>query len=502
MVEMVDLRIVKRTGEVVAFDPVRIRGAIDKAVRAAGRELPVGSLDGLVNSISEEVRGRFLDFYPNVENVQDIVEKHLLREQLFDIGKAYILYRADRQKERLLAQERAVESAHLGRLTVTKRDGRTQLLNVKTIEEAVRRAALGLSGQIEADEVAREVVKNVYDTVETEKIDRALVLASASFIERDPSYSFVAARLLLQRIYKDVMGSSIRGQELDDAYRRIFVASIHRNVEHGHLDARLAQMDLERLSSALRPERDQLFQYLGIQTLSERYFLRADELVTELPQGFWMRVAMGLAIEEEQSEDWAIEFYELMSRLRYIPSTPTLFHAGTTHPQLSSCYLTTVEDDLGHIFKCFGDNSQLSKWSGGIGNDWSNIRGTGSPIKSTNVESQGVIPFLKIANDVTMAINRSGKRRGATCAYLESWHYDIEDFLDLRKNTGDERRRTHDMNTANWIPDLFMKRVAAGGSWTLFSPHEVPDLHHLFGRAFEERYEEYEAMARRGEIRL
>lgn len=499
--ETLELRVVKRTGEVVDFDPARIRGAIGKAVHAIGGQVPAKALDGLVDSITEEIRGRFLEFYPNVENVQDIVEKHLVRHQLYEIAKAYILYRADRQKARAEAQERAVANAQLGRLTVRKRDGRTQLLNVKTIEDAVRRAAEGVAG-IDVGAVTREVVKNVYDQVETRKIDRALVLATASFIERDPAYSFVAARLLLQRIYKDVMGRSIRGDELCEAYRQMFVESIRANVEQGNLDPRLAEMDLDRLTSALRPERDHLFQYLGLQTLYERYFLRSNETVTELPQGFWMRAAMGLAIEEDQPEDWAIEFYELMSQLRYIPSTPTLFHAGTPHPQLSSCYLTTIDDDLGHIFKCFGDNSQLSKWSGGIGNDWSNIRATGSRIASTKVESQGVIPFLKIANDVTNAINRSGKRRGATCAYLETWHYDIEDFLDLRKNTGDERRRTHDMNTANWIPDLFMKRVVEGGSWTLISPDEAPDLHHLYGRAFEQRYLEYEARAKRGEMRL
>jgi ribonucleoside-diphosphate reductase alpha chain len=499
---MLDLRVVKRTGEVVDFDPSRIQGAITKAVRAVGRELSAASVDKLVDAITEEIRGRFHEFYPNVENIQDIVEKYLVKEQLYEIAKAYILYRADRQKARAEAQELALANAQLGRLTVRKRDGRTQLLNIKTIEDALRRAARGVAGDVAVDEVAREVIKSVYDQVETEKIDRAMVLAAASFIERDPAYGYVAARLLLQRIYKEVMGCSIRGKDLSDAYRRIFVAGIRQHVEQGLLAPKLGELDLERMAAALRPERDHHFQYLGLQTLYERYFLRREGIPTELPQGFWMRVAMGLAAYEDQGEDWAIEFYELMSQLRYVPSTPTLFHAGTPRPQLSSCYLTTVEDDLRHIFKCFGDNSQLSKWSGGIGNDWSNIRATGSPIKSTHVESQGVIPFLKIANDVTNAINRSGKRRGATCAYLETWHYDVEDFLDLRKNTGDERRRTHDMNTANWIPDLFMKRVAEGGEWTLFSPDEVSDLHHLYGRAFERRYLEYEERARRGEMRL
>ena len=499
---MLELRVVKRTGEVVPFDGVRIHEAIRKAVLAVGEELEDGMLTGIVTAIEEEISGRFAEFYPNVENIQDIVEKHLVRHQLYEIAKAYILYRAERQKVRADAQQRVILNAKLGKLTVTKRDGRTQLLNVRKVDDSIRRAAHGIQDDIDVDRVAREVVKNVYDQVDTVSIDRALVMASASFIECDPAYSKLAARLLLQRIYKEVSGVSLRGDDLEQVYRDCFIRRINENVERDDLDRKLLDFDLERLAAAIRPERDLLFQYLGIQTLYERYFLRRDGICTELPQSFWMRAAMGLAVEEEQRDDWAIEFYETMSQLHYVPSTPTLFHAGTQRPQLSSCYLTTVDDDLQHIFKCLGDNSQLSKWSGGIGNDWTNIRATGAFIKSTKVESQGVIPFLKIANDVTMAINRSGKRRGATCAYLETWHYDIEDFLDLRKNTGDERRRTHDMNTANWIPDLFMKRVQEDRKWTLFSPHETADLHHLYGREFEDRYKHYEEKAERGEMEL
>jgi ribonucleoside-diphosphate reductase alpha chain len=506
---MLDLRVVKRTGAVVDFDAGRIFQAIQKAVGAvggagfgaAGTGMPDRAIEGIVDAISAEIKGRFKDFYPNVENIQDLVEKHLVLGQQYEVAKAYILYRADRQKVREEAKLMAIENAKLGKLTVKKRDGRTQLLNVRKIEDSLRRAAVGLSG-IDYDNVVREVIRNIYDQVETVNIDKAMVLAAASFIERDPAYSWLAGRLLLQRVYKDTMGRSVQDRELTEVYRRTFVASVKSLVSRGHLDPSLGEYDLERLAAALRPERDLQFQYLGLQTLSERYFVKDGEQSVELPQAFWMRVAMGLAISEEQREDWAIEFYELMSQRLFVPSTPTLFHAGTPHPQLSSCYLTTVDDDLKHIFKCLADNSQLSKWSGGIGNDWSNIRATGAAIKSTKVESQGVIPFLKIANDVTNAINRSGKRRGATCAYLETWHYDIEDFLDLRKNTGDERRRTHDMNTANWIPDLFMKRVLADDSWTLLSPDEAPDLHKLFGKAFEKRYQHYEEEARQGRIRL
>ena len=425
---MLDLRVVKRTGEVVEFDQARILNAVRKAVRASGQTVQEGTVSSLVDAIREEIQSRFREFYPNVENIQDIVEKHLVRGQYYEIAKAYILYRAERQNVREEATRHAIESAKLGKLTVQKRDGRIQLLNIKKLDETLRRAASGLGEDIDYDDITREVIKNVYDEVDTTDLDRALVLASAAFIERDPAYSYLAARLLLQRISKEVIGRSILDDEREDAYRETFIATVRTNLDQGHLDQRLASFDLERMAAALRPERDLEFQYLGLQTLYERYFLRDDERCAELPQAFWMRVAMGLAIEEDQPEDWAIEFYELMSRRRYIPSTPTLFHSGTARPQLSSCYLTTVDDDLKHIFKCLGDNSQLSKWSGGIGNDWSNIRATGSPIKSTKVESQGVIPFLKIANDVTNAINRSGKRRGATCAYLETWHYDIFDF--------------------------------------------------------------------------
>ncbi len=499
---MLDLKVVKRTGDVVDFDQTRIRNAVQKAIDATGQRVPEATLDAIVDAVGAEIHSRFVDFYPNVENVQDIVEKHLMREELYGVAKAYILYRADRNKAREAAREQAVENARLGRLTVIKRDGRTVLFNVKTIEEALRRAAQGFEADVAVDQVLRQAIDNVYDGIPTSRIEQAMVLATTGFIERDPAYSYVAARLLLQRLFKEVVGRSVGADARDAAYRQSFADGIRAGVARGHLDARLAGLDLDRLAAALVPERDLDFHYLGLQTLYERYFARVDGRPAELPQSFWMRVAMGLAIEEADPEARALEFYALMSTRRYIPSTPTLFHAGTNRPQLSSCYITTVEDDLQHIFKSYADNSQLSKWSGGIGNDWSNVRGTGSPIKSTNVESQGVIPFLKIANDVTMAINRSGKRRGATCAYLETWHYDIEDFLDLRKNTGDDRRRTHDMNTANWIPDLFMKRVVEDGEWTLFSPDEVPDLHHLYGRAFEARYTAYEDRARRGEMRL
>ncbi|UCH85352.1 MAG: ribonucleoside-diphosphate reductase subunit alpha, partial [Candidatus Latescibacterota bacterium] len=360
---------------------------------------------------------------------------------------------------------------------------------------------------VDKDEIIRDTKLAIYDGISTREINQAIILALRARIEKDSVYSSLAARLLLNDLYKDVIGID----EFEDSfyliYRASFRSAIERGVSEGRLDPRLLDFDLMELARSLEPERDRLLQYLGTQVLYDRYFLKdLDQRFLEAPQFFWMRIAMGLAILEPTTggtrERRAIEFYDTISRLLYVPSTPTLFHSGTKHPQMSSCYLTTVEDDLSHIMKSISDNAQLSKWSGGLGNDWSNIRATGSLIKSTNVGSQGVVPFLKIVDATTAAINRSGKRRGATCVYLETWHYDIEDFMELRKNTGDERRRTHDTNTAHWIPDLFMKRVQADDEWTLFSPDETPDLHQLYGSKFEARYKTYEDMAERGEIKL
>ncbi len=496
------MRVVKRTGEIVDFDRDRIAQAIMAAVSANGSSVPRTDIDTMSENIVDEVGARFQEFFPNVENIQDIVEKHLVLAGHYEVAKSYILYRAERQKARSEAKERAIEDARMGKLTATTRDGRTVLFNVREVESTLAKAARGLD-DIDLDMVLREVVHNVYDGIPTRQIQQAMVLATAAFIERDPEYSRLAARLQLDAVYREVIGRSCGEAELDAIYRESFKDTITNTVRRGRLAEGMLAFDLELLANSLKPERDDLFQFLGAQTLYDRYLLRNDQAeCLELPQGFWMRVAMGLAIEEPDRNERALEFYNTLSQLHYVASTPTLFHAGTSHPQLSSCYLTTIDDHLSHIFKSLGDNAQLSKWSGGIGNDWSNIRATGAHIQSTNVNSQGVVPFLKIANDVTMAINRSGKRRGATCAYLETWHYDIEDFLDLRKNTGDDRRRTHDMNTANWIPDLFMKRVAADEDWSLFSPNEVPELHHTFGREFEKHYKQYEAAGERGELRL
>ena len=508
------LMVIKRTGEVVDFDRERIRVAISKAIRATAPRaqwdsLENGALSAVVAGVLGEIDTRFTELYPNVENIQDIVEKHLVKNGQYEIAKAYILYRAERQQAREQRKERVARESLLGRLTVQTRNGRKVLFDIAKLTRSIDRAAAGesgaggasLSAAVAVDEVARETIRNIYDGISTTEIEKALLLACASFIERDPAYSRLAARLFLQRIYKEVLDGPLDAERLDADYRQAFRAGLRRGVDAGAFDPRLLNFDLDRVAAALLPERDDLLLYMGVQTLYERYFTRLEGAVVETPQAFWMRVAMGLALAEERPDEQAIRFYELMSSLRFVASTPTLFHAGTRHPQLSSCYLTTIDDDLNSIFKALSDNAQLSKWSGGLGNDWSNIRATGAAIRSTGVESQGVVPFLKIASDVTLAINRSGKRRGATCAYLESWHLDIEDFLDLRRNTGDERRRTHDMNTANWIPDLFMKRVLADEDWTLFSPDETPDLHRLYGRRFEERYRHYEALARAGKLK-
>jgi ribonucleoside-diphosphate reductase alpha chain len=500
MAEAVHLMITKRNGEVVPFDPIKVENAVKKAVKAAGKEIQQAEFESIIDDVKQEIEQRFVDFFPNVENIQDVVEKHLVKSGHYEIAKEYILYRAKRQDARSVERDQNVEKARMGRLTVKKRDGTAVLFDAKKIGGTIERLASNLPG-IQPELIQKELLKNIFDGITTEEIGKALVLATISYIEKDPDYDYLSAHMFLQDLYKEVIGESVEEETFAFGYRDAFVKSIKEAVEENLLNPKMLDFDLEKLSYGLKIERDLVFKYIGIQTLYERYFIKTQEKRLELPQSFWMRVAMGLSLNEPDKEKRALEFYDVLSSLKFVNSTPTLFHAGLTHPQLSSCYLTTVKDDLSHIFKCLGDNAQLSKWSGGLGNDWSSIRGTGSWIGSTNVESQGVIPFLKIANDVTMAINRSGKRRGATCAYLETWHLDIEDFLDLRRNTGDDRRRTHDMNTANWIPDLFMKRIINEENWTLFSPDEVPELHQLYGRAFEKKYIEYEQKAENGQMR-
>ncbi|MDQ5890523.1 MAG: ribonucleoside-diphosphate reductase alpha chain [Candidatus Dependentiae bacterium] len=396
------------------------------------------------------------------------------------------------------------EDGFLLALSVIKRNATQQNFSRGKVYEVLSRAAKGYEQEVNLDLIFSELEKNVYGGITTKEIERALVLSVQPFIERDPAYGRVAMRLLLMSLYKEVLGFSTNGETRGVLSMQGFPSFLAQGIEHGLLAPDLIKsFDVERLAAYIDSERDELFEFMGLYTIYEKYMLKVNERRIEVPQYFWMRIAMGLALAEKPAErtQKAEEFYDLISQLLYVPGTPTLLHSGTTRAQLSSCFLTTIDDDLAHIFKCLGDNAQLSKYSGGVANDWTNLRATGSLIKSIDVQSQGVIPFLKLVNDVTSVINRSGKRRGATCVYLETWHLDIEDYLDLRRNTGDERRRAHDINTANWIPDLFMLRVERDELWTLFSPDEVPELHDLYGAAFKKRYEEYELMVAQGTIK-
>ncbi len=387
------------------------------------------------------------------------------------------------------------------KLTVSKRNGQKVPFNREKLYGSLQRACHGLEDSVSLPLVMQEVLKNLYDNATTGHVEDALILGAVAFIEKDPAYSIVAARLLRQKLAKEVFLTSVTEETYAYHYKKSFVENIKEMVELDLLDRRMLEFDLEFLADKLAIERDDAVEYLGLFNLYERYYSKIEERHVEMPQMFWMRIAMGLCLLESNKNHYAVEFYETMSKLLYLPGTPTLLHSGNTRPQLSSCFLTTIQDDLHHIFKCLGDNAQMARWSGGIANDWTPLRATGAFIKSIRSGSQGVVPFLKVANDVNAAINRSGRRRGATVAYLETWHFDIEDFLDLRRNTGDERRRTHDMNTAHWIPDLFMKRVIDEKEWTLFSPDDVPELHELYGKAFEARYVHYEQQAREGKIK-
>jgi len=496
--------IIKRNGTKVPFDKEKIIVAMKKAFAAES----VSVTDETLQQIADRVIAKLApvcevkDPCPTVEIVQDLVEETLMERGFFTVAKSYILYRFRQTEER---KQETVKEIEENRLMIERSDGSTEQFSREKMHEYISQFISGYEDVIAMDEIITQVEREVYDGIKTSELAKLVTLILRSRIEDDPAYSYVAARQLNDRVCHSAIGvtSGLSKEEFEKAYRTAFVRNMKRGVEAKLLDERILDFDLEKLAEALDPSRDDLFRYLGIETLNDRYFVRvSNSEILETPQIMWMRVAMGLALEEEQKEERATEFYHVMSTLRFVPSTPTLFHAGTPHPQLSSCYLNVVEDDLNHIFKVFGDNAQLSKWAGGIGTAWSKLRGTGALIKSAGITSQGTIPFLKIANDVTVAINRSGRRRGATCVYMENWHYDFEDFLELRKNTGDERRRTHDMNTATWVSDLFMKRVKEDGMWTLFSPDEAVDLTETYGKQFEELYEKYEGMADRGEIKL
>ncbi len=502
---MAILKIKKRNSAIVDFQPEKITRAMYMAFMDVRGTVDEEKLKEMTDGVLRTIEVNFSFATPSVEDVQDAVEKELMKAGYFDIAKNYIIYRYEHAKEREEKKREILEKLEENSLFVSKRSGIRERFSPDKLRKTLAYYIHGYENDIDVEGVLAQVQTEIYEDMKTEEISRALIMVLRSLIERDPGYSVVAARLLLSRIYKEVIGADVIDfSKLETQHRDAFAASIRKAVSLQRLDPRMLEFNLTEVASKMVLDRDNKFVYLGLQTIYDRYLMRDSDTkrLLETPQMFWMRVAMGTALNEQDKVAWTDQFYRIMSEFLYTPSTPTLFHAGTMKPQLSSCYLNTVPDSLDGIFKSYADNAQLSKWSGGIGTDWTNIRGTGSFIKGTGVESQGVIPFLKIANDVTVAINRSGRRRGAACVYLETWHYDIEDFLELRKNTGDERRRTHDMNTANWIPDLFMKRVRDDKDWTLFSTEEVPDLHHIYGRAFDQRYEMYEARADRGEIKL
>jgi ribonucleoside-diphosphate reductase alpha chain len=498
-------QIVKRNGTTVPFDGSKIAIVMKKAFVAEAVSVSDGVLQQMADRVVAKLELRYegKSGIPQVEEVQDLVEETLMERGYFNVAKEFILYRFKAAEKR---KEDVVKEIEQNRLMIEHSDGSMEQFSREKMRAYIAQFTYGYENEIDLDGVVAQVEREVYDGIKTSEMEKQVTLILRSRIERDPAYSYVAARQLCDRLYQKVIGKTtgMSQEEKTAAYRAAFVRSVKMGVAAKKLDERMLSLDLERIAAAIEPSRDDLFRYLGIETLHDRYFItiKDDEDYIETPQMLWMRVAAGLALNEADKEARAVEFYNVMSTLRFVPSTPTLFHAGTTHPQLSSCYLNVVEDDLNHIFKVFGDNAQLSKWAGGIGTAWTKLRGTGAQLKSSGITSQGVIPFLKIANDVTVAINRSGRRRGATCVYMENWHYDFLDFLELKKNTGDERRRTHDMNTATWVSDLFMKRVREDGEWTLFSPDEAVDLTETYGRKFEELYTKYEEMAGRGEIRL
>lgn len=500
-------KIKKRNGEIVDFLPEKITIVIQKAFVATLGESHEVEASDIARDIALFVEEKFgsTALIPGVEDIQDLVETALMERGYFVVAKAYIIYRYEHTKIRQEEQQKVAEKIVGHALMVTKRDGRQEQFSESKLTRTLLRAAEKYERVIDVPTVIARVRQEMYDGINTQEVHEVLVMVVRSMIERDPAHSSVAAHLLLQHIYREVLGETQEYNKFEDLHRDGFIRTIKRGVEIGQFDPRMLEFDLPRLAEALVLERDLDFKYLGLQTLQTNYLTKeyTTKKLIETPQIFWMRIAMGLALAEktpEERERHAVEFYEVMSAMYYTPSSPTLYHSGLRLPQLSSCFLMTVPDDLHAIFKHYSDSAQLLKFAGGNGTDWTPVRATGSLIKKTGVESQGVIPFLRIENDVTISINRSGRRRGAAAVYLEYWHADIEDFIELRKNTGDERRRTHDINTAVWVPDLFMKRLKEDGYWTLFSPSDVPDLHDLYGKKFEKRYEEYEQMAEEGSI--
>jgi ribonucleoside-diphosphate reductase alpha chain len=498
-------QIIRRNGAVVPFEPNKIAVAMMKAFLAVHgtQGAASASVREVVDVLTQQVIRALVRSRPgggtfHIEDVQDHVELGLMRSGHHEIARAYVLYRERRTQERA---RQVAEVAPATPVLHANDAGQRVILDLSRLKSLIEQACSDLGSDVKAEPILAETMRNLYDGVPMDEVYKASILAARTLIEKDPDYTYATARLLFHTISREVLGMDVAPGDMAGAYIDYFPGFIKRGVQAELLDERLMQFDLARLGSALKAERDMQFDYLGLQTLYDRYFLHEGKTRIELPQAFFMRVAMGLALNEIDREARAIEFYEVLSRFDFMSSTPTLFNSGTRRSQLSSCYLTTVPDDLDGIYESIKENALLSKFAGGLGNDWTRVRALGAHIKGTNGESQGVVPFLKVVNDTAVAVNQGGKRKGAVCTYLETWHLDIEEFLELRKNTGDDRRRTHDMNTANWIPDLFMRRVMEKGTWTLFSPNNVPDLHDLFGADFEKAYVGYEEKAARGEIK-
>ena len=508
------LKVIRRNGGVVGFEPAKITIAMAKAFLAVngGHGAASARVRDEVTKLTDVVVAALMRRKPeggaiHIEEIQDQVELALMRGGEHQVARAYVLYREKRAQERAQAKGREDATRETPVLHVVEH-GERRPLDLARLTELVRASCAGLP-DADPDRILKATLKDLYDGVPMDEVRKCVVLAARTLIEKDPAYSYVSARLLLDALRYEALGSEATQADMQTRYAEYFPEFVAHGIRIGLLNEALAQFDLARLGKALDPARDLAFGYLGLQTLYDRYFLVDQHAAHgnagrrfELPQCFFMRVAMGLALNEVDRETRAIEFYDVLSRFDFMSSTPTLFNSGTHRSQLSSCYLTTVADDLDGIYEAIKENALLSKFAGGLGNDWTNVRAMGSHIKGTNGKSQGVVPFLKVVNDTAVAVNQGGKRKGAVCTYLETWHLDIEEFLELRKNTGDDRRRTHDMNTANWVPDLFMKRVVEGGDWTLFSPSDVPDLHDKWGRAFEEAYVRHEERAARGELRL
>ncbi len=502
---LANYQIIRRNGAVVPFEPNKIAVALMKAFLAVHgtQGAASASVREVVDSLTQAVVKALVRSRPgggtfHIEDVQDQVELGLMRSSNHEVARAYVLYRERRTQERAQVK---VDKAPAAPVLHVIDGGQRVALDIPYLQKLIENACAGLGADVKPDPIVAETMRNLYDGVPMEEVYKASILASRTLLEKDPDYTYATARLLMHTIAKEVLGKEVTQEEMAEEYVNNFPLCIQKGVENNLLDEKLLQFDLKQLAQALKADRDLQFDFIGLQTLYDRYFLHVRKTRIELPQTFFMRVAMGLALNEADRETRAIEFYEILSSFDFMSSTPTLFNSGTLRSQLSSCYLTTVPDDLGGIYDGIKENALLSKFAGGLGNDWTRVRALGAHIKGTNGESQGVVPFLKVVNDTAVAVNQGGKRKGAVCAYLETWHLDIEEFLELRKNTGDDRRRTHDMNTANWIPDLFMRRVMEKGDWTLFSPSDVPDLHDLFGTAFEKAYVAYEQKAERGEIK-